>query len=476
MTRKAKIIATIGPESNSREAIRALVDAGMEIARLNFSHGNLEEHAMVIQTIRSLEHEINRPITILQDLRGPKIRTGVIPDGKTIELQTNDSVVLTTHLENVTPGMIFVDFPAFSENLERGHRILLDDGRIELQVHHVSQNEINAAIIIGGTLGSRKGINLPDVELTVPALTEKDHVDLRFGLEQGVDAVALSFVQRAGDIDQLRDLIIQYDPEKSRIPVIAKLETPAAIENLDQILLASDGVMVARGDLGVEVSPERVPSIQKMIIRKAFQTNRYVITATQMLESMIHNFRPTRAEASDVANAVFDGSDALMLSGETAIGAYPTESVETMARIILDAEHHAREWGYHSMKGTEASIDDAQATTNAAWTLAQERKVAAIAVFTFSGRSAFLMSKTRPDTPILAFTPQDETYHRLPLIWGVIPHLVPIVSSVEGMIESVQKACLETDFVNSGDQVVLLASFPVGAMNPPNFTMLHTLE
>lgn len=476
MTRKAKIIATIGPASNSREAIRALVDAGMEIARLNFSHGTKEEHAIVIKTIRSLEDEMNRPITILQDLRGPKFRTGVIPDGKTIDLQTNDSLILTTKPEDANQSRIFVDFPTFPENVERGHRILLDDGRIELRVKNVSQDNVEADIIIGGTLGSRKGINLPDVELTVPALTEKDHVDLEFGLDQGVDVLALSFVQRADDIDQLRDLVVRYDAGKSRIPIIAKLETPTAIENLDQILLVSDGVMVARGDLGVEVSPERVPSIQKSIIRKSFQTHCYVITATQMLESMVHNSRPTRAEASDVANAVFDGSDALMLSGETAIGKYPTKSVETMARIILDAECHAREWGYHSAESTDVHIDDALAATRAAWTLARDRSVAAIAVFTFSGRSAFLISKTRPETPILALTPQHETYRRLPLMWGVIPHLVPLVSSVEGMIESVQKACLNTDFVNSGDQVVLLASFPVGAMNPPNFTMLHTLE
>jgi pyruvate kinase len=476
MTRKAKIIATIGPASSSREAIRALVDAGMEIARLNFSHGTQEDHASVIKTIRSLEDELNRPITILQDLRGPKIRTGVLPDGKTIDLQTNDTLILSTKLEDANPQRIFVDFPGFPENVERGHRILLDDGRIELRVKKVSKDDVEVDIVIGGTLGSRKGINLPDVELTVPALTEKDHLDLEFGLEQGIDVIALSFVQRADDINQLRDLIIRYDPEKSRVPIIAKLETPTAIENLDQILLASDGVMVARGDLGVEVSPERVPSIQKSIIHKTFQTQRFVITATQMLESMVRNQRPTRAEASDVANAVFDGSDALMLSGETAIGKYPTKSVETMARIILDAECHAREWGYKSVKGTEVLIDDALAATHAACTLANDRKVAAIAVFTFSGRSAFLISKTRPDTPILAFTPQHETYRRLPLMWGVIPYLVPVVSSVERMIESVQKACLNTDFVNSGDQVVLLASFPVGAMNPPNFTMLHTLK
>ena len=283
MTRKAKIIATIGPASSSREAIRALVDAGMEIARLNFSHGTQEDHAIVIKTIRSLEDELNRPITILQDLRGPKIRTGVLPDGKTIDLQTNDTLILSTKLEDANPQRIFVDFPGFPENVERGHRILLDDGRIELRVKKVSKDDVEVDIVIGGTLGSRKGINLPDVELTVPALTEKDHLDLEFGLEQGIDVIALSFVQRADDIDQLRDLIIRYDPEKSRVPIIAKLETPTAIENLDQILLASDGVMVARGDLGVEVSPERVPSIQKSIIHQTFQTQRFVSTATQML-------------------------------------------------------------------------------------------------------------------------------------------------------------------------------------------------
>jgi pyruvate kinase len=331
-------------------------------------------------------------------------------------------------------------------------------------------------VIVGGPLGSNKGINLPGVNLSSPALTPKDRIDLAFGLEQGVDAVAMSYVRMADDLIDLRNAIVAYDPDFRSLPIIAKLERPGAVERLDAILDVCDGVMVARGDLGVEVSPERVPSLQKHIIQRANIEMKTVITATQMLETMINHPHPTRAEASDVANAVFDGSDALMLSGETAIGKYPTKSVETMNRIILDAEKHSPKWGYRLKDEIVTTTDDAVATTHAARSLAHDRNVTAIAVFTRSGRTARLMSKARPRVPIIAFTPEQTTYHLMALLWGVIPNLIPMAHSVEEMIERVREACLASGIVRPSQQVVMVASLPIGAMGPPNFTLLHTIE
>jgi len=348
----------------------------------------------------------------------------------------------------------------------------MDDGRIELRVQQITGKEVITEIVNGGLLGNRKGINLPGVRLSAPSLTEKDLDDLRFGLEHGVDAVALSFVRSGKDMQQLLEKIDNLKPDGPRPLIIAKLERPEAVDHLDEILDASDGVMVARGDLGVEVSPERVPSLQKLIIHQARSRQRFVITATQMLESMIENPRPTRAEASDVANAVFDGSDALMLSGETSIGKYPVAAVETMVRIILDAEAHAVEWGLVVSNVNQITADDAVATTHAARALAQDRGVAAVAVFTRSGRTARLMANARPRVPILAFTPEAETHAQLALSWGTIPYLIPKANSVEEMIEHVRIACQKSDQVRGGEQVVMVASLPVGEMGLPNFVLL----
>jgi pyruvate kinase len=367
-----------------------------------------------------------------------------------------------------------VDYVDLAGDIAPGDRILIDDGSIELQVRSISETEVETEIIVGGHLGSNKGINLPGVDLSTPALSGKDYEDLEIGLELGVDAIAMSFVRRAEDVALLQKEI--QSRHEGHIPVIAKLERPEAVERLNEILQVCDGVMVARGDLGVEVSPEKVPSLQKHIIQHANANLKTVITATQMLESMIQNPRPTRAEASDVANAVFDGSDALMLSGETAIGQYPILAVNTMSRIILDAEEHMTEWGYRPAEGTATTEDDAVATTHAAHALAHDREVAAIVVFTRSGRTARLMSKARPRVRILAFTPEETTYRKLALYWGVAPFLVPKANSVEEMLGRVREACLVSDVLHLGDQVVLVASLPVGAMGPPNFTLLHTLE
>jgi pyruvate kinase len=476
MTRKAKIIATLGPATSSHKAIRDLVEAGMDVARLNFSHGDHEEHANQIDLLRKVADETGKPLAILQDLRGPKLRTGKLggPE-EAFLLESGDRLALSTEPVPGTKERVHIDYPALTKDVKPGDRILIDDGAMEVQVEEVDEKTVHTLVMVGGRLQSNKGINLPGVHLSAPAITPKDKSDLAFGLERGVDAVAMSFVRRPEDLQELRAIIVDLAPDQ-HIPIIAKLERPEALEHLDEILEVCDGVMVARGDLGVEVSPERVPSIQKKIIQHANARFRTVITATQMLESMMTNPRPTRAEASDVANAVFDGSDVLMLSGETAVGSYPIDAVRTMSRIILDAEEHTAEWGYVLREESLVTDDDAVATAHAACMLASDRDVAAIAVFTRSGRTAKLVSNVRPAAPILAFTPELKTYRCMSMYWGVIPLLVPMSHSVEEMIEHVREACLASDMVQVGDQVVMVASLPVGEMGPPNFTLLHKIE
>jgi pyruvate kinase len=472
--RRAKIIATIGPASSSKEQILALVEAGMDVARLNFSHGEHADHAAVIEHLRSVSLETDHAITILQDLRGPKLRTGRIPGDGSIQLITGEKLTLTTEPTEGTTERVYVNYATLPDDVKPGDRILLDDGTMELEVLETGDHEVTTEIVLGGELRSHKGINLPGVALSARCFTEKDRYDLAFGLKHDVDAIAMSFVRRPEDLDTLSAAIKELASEGQNPPIIAKLERPEAIEHLEGILDACAGVMVARGDLGVELSAERVPSLQKHIIQRANAESRIVITATQMLDSMITHPRPTRAEASDVANAVFDGSDALMLSGETAIGAYPIQSISTMARIISDAEQHAVEWGQKRVD-LQYTDDDAVATTYAARGLAHDRSVAAIAVFTRSGRTAQLMSKARPAVPILALTPEPETYQRMALFWGVDPYLGPKANSVEEMLERVRAVCLRSTLVQQGDQVVVVASLPVGAMGPPNFTLLTTV-
>jgi pyruvate kinase len=357
-----------------------------------------------------------------------------------------------------------------------GGRILLDDGNLELTVKSIQDQSIQAEVILGGTLKPHKGVNLPGANLNLQAFTKKDKADLAFGLELGVDAIALSFVRSAKDVGRLRQAIANLDPDCCDTPIIAKLERPEALDNLHEIIHAADGVMVARGDLGVEMSPEMVPIAQKEIIQTANRHAKIVITATQMLESMMYNPRPTRAEASDVANAIFDGSDAVMLSGETAVGAYPLKSVEMMASIICQAEVHMREWG-HAKVQTSKDIphDNALFITRAAYEMGQDKDVAAIAVFTQSGRTARLMSKARPGVPILAFTPGERTYPRLSLLWGVAPHLVPHSNTVEEMLAHVEAAMISEASIRPGQEVVLVAGFPIGERGPANFALLHTI-
>lgn len=480
ITRKAKIVATIGPSSSDEAVLRTLIEAGLDVARLNFSHGTHEDHAAVIARIRKLSKELGKPVSILQDLQGPKLRVGNLPpDG--VPLMAGQNIVLTSAEQmdgsvGASNGKLVIpmDVPDLVNSLSPGNRILMDDGHMELQVTAVRPDAVEARVVLGGVLKSHKGVNMPGANIKIPGFTEKDREDLKFGLQQGVDYVAISFVHTAEDVETVREAIKAIAPDKSHTPIIAKLERPEAIDNLDEILDAAYGVMVARGDLGVETSPSAVPIIQKKIIEEANLKTRLVITATQMLDSMIHNPRPTRAEASDVANAVFDGTDAVMLSGETASGDYPVESVTTMNAIVLEAEAHFDEWG-HCATGEDVTEDDALSLTRAARELAHDRNVSYIAVFTQTGRTAELMSKARPEAPILAFTPELRTLQRLNLLWGVMPFLVPYAYTVETMISIVEEGMRQITSLQQGQQVVIITGFPVGAWRPANIMLLHTI-
>lgn len=471
MNRKAKIVATMGPASQDATILEKLLLAGMDVARLNFSHGTQESHAARILALRAVAARLDRPLAILQDLQGPKIRVGELTEPLSIK------VGLQVHLypENTdkpTGMSIPVEFPQLFGAVKPDDHILLDDGRLVLTVKSVGRKLVTTEVTTGGALSSHKGINLPGVSLDIPAFTEKDKEDLAFGLSLGVDIVAMSFVQTGLDVKTVRELV-KKGGENSPL-FIAKLERPKALDNLEEILDAVDGVMVARGDLGVEMAPEDVPNAQKRIIQSANRKGKLVITATQMLESMIHNPLPTRAEASDVANAIYDGTDAVMLSSETAIGEYPVESVELMNRIVHQAEEKYDQWGHGQTLDTNGH-DDATAIARAARELAQDRDVAAIAVFTRSGRTAILMSKVRPCVPVLAFTPVEETYRRLALVWGVTPYRVPWADTMEEMIGHVETALRESGLVRPGGQVVVVTGFPVRDFRLPNMALLHTV-
>ena len=422
--RRAKIVCTIGPASNSEEMIRELMLAGMDVARLNFSHGEHSAHAEVIHRLRKVASELNRTICILQDLQGPKIRTGRLKDRAPIMLETGKLVTITSDDELGTSDRISTTYQALAQDVKAGEHILLSDGRIELVVTEIVGGNVVCRVLNGGALGEHQGINLPGTTVSIPSLTEKDEADLAFGLEQKVDVVAISFVRTAEDVMRARRAIAQRG---SRVPLVAKLEKPQAIDNLEAILQVADGVMVARGDLGVEVAPEKVPLIQKHIIRRALDYRRPVITATQMLESMIENPRPTRAEASDVANAVFDGTDAVMLSGETAVGKYPRETVAMMSRIVVEAEKDKslRLVPEHEL-GERLTIPETicEAMAHAA----EDLDMKAIVVFTDSGATARMLSKYRPAVSIYAFTPNEAVCHRMNLLWGVTP--VPCAKSL----------------------------------------------
>ncbi|HKW75993.1 MAG TPA: pyruvate kinase, partial [Terriglobales bacterium] len=451
--RRAKVVCTLGPASSSEAMLRDLVRAGMDVARLNFSHSTHEEHARVIERLRKVAEKEGRPVCILQDLQGPKIRTGRLKYRTPVVLKKGSHVVITPRDVPGTASMISTTFKTLSEEVQPGSRILLSDGLIELVVLEQRNGDVECEVVNGGMLGEHKGINLPGAAVHVPSLTEKDEKDLAFGLKHGVNIVAVSFVRTADDVRAVKRLV---QAAKSDTWVIAKLEKPQAVEEraLEEILDVSDGVMVARGDLGVEAPPERVPVMQKMIIRRAADWRKPVITATQMLESMIENPRPTRAEASDVANAIFDGTDAVMLSAETASGKYPREAVAMMARIIVEAESSLevvpRRRQHHLLSISETICESVAHA-------AQDLDMKAIAVYTESGATARLISKYRPQAPIFAFAASPPVCERLNLLWGVQPVGCEMGINSEEMAANAERTLLARHAVQSGDILAIVA-------------------
>jgi pyruvate kinase len=467
--RHSKIVCTIGPASRDPRILKKLLQAGMDVARLNFSHGSHSEHLACVQTLRSTAQKLRKTIAILADLQGPKIRTGALAGGMPVQLRSGQRFTITTARVLGDSTRVSTTFLPLPKEVHRGNRILLSDGLIELCVENVRGREVSCRVVNGGALGEHKGINLPGIKLRVPALTPKDRADLKFALAHGVDYVAVSFVRRPEDVLLAKSLIRRA---RKDTPVIAKLEKPEAIENLEEILRVSDGVMVARGDLGVEMSPERVPVVQKTIIARAREFRRPVITATQMLESMTENPRPTRAEASDVANAIFDGSDAVMLSAETASGKYPVEAASMMARIICEAEESMADF---ARPAPQEKLKVAETVAELVCHASRELHMRWIVVFTHSGFTARLISRYRPLVPIAAFSPEAETRRRMALIWGVAPLAIPDLRKVDQLAEISQKRLLEEKLVRKGDVIAIVAGTPMGVRGTTNFMKFHVI-
>src|SRR5215471_5233125 len=467
--RHSKIVCTIGPASRDPRILKKLLHAGMDVARLNFSHGRHAEHLATMQTLRTTAQKLGKTITILADLQGPKIRTGALAGGVPVLLRAGQEFTITTARILGDSTRVNTTFLPLPREVHRGDRVLLSDGLIELRVEKISGQQVICRVINGGALGEHKGINLPGVKLRVPALTAKDKADLKFALAHAVDYIAVSFVRRPEDVLLAKSLIRRAHKDT---PVIAKLEKPEAIENLEEILRVSDGVMVARGDLGVEMSPERVPVVQKEIIARAREFRRPVITATQMLESMTQNPRPTRAEASDVANAIFDGSDAVMLSAETASGKYPVESVQMMARIICEAEESITEF---ARPATQEQLKVAETVAELVCHASRELHMRWIVVFTHSGFTARLISRYRPLVPIVAFSPEAETRRRLALVWGVAPLEISDLRKVDQLAEISEKRLLEEKLVRRGDVIAVVAGTPMGIRGTTNFMKFHVV-
>ncbi len=467
-SRKTKIIATLGPASSSDAMIERLIQAGVDLFRLNFSHGSNEAKSEAIALIRRLSQEQGRQIAILADLQGPKIRTGRMQNGA-LPLVKGDLLDITTEDLLGRPGLISTIYRALPRDVKPGSRILMDDGLIELKVLSVTGGIVHCTVVEGGILKDLKGINLPGVDVSSPSLTDKDRVDLEFCLRMGVDFIALSFVRKSEDVDDLKRIIAERG---LNIPVVAKIEKPEALRNFKAILNSADAVMVARGDLGVEIAAEKVPLIQKKIIRACNAAGKPVITATQMLESMISHPRPTRAETSDVANAILDGTDAVMLSGETASGQFPVEAVRTMVKIALDVERI--ELRGRELRRDNRSSSIAEAVAEAACQAASSLRARAAIAFTQSGSSARLISKFRPQLPIIAFTPFPEIQRRLALSWGVQTFPVGSVKGTDQQIAAVEKTLLGAGF-HEGDVVVITMGVPVEARGSTNLIKVHKL-
>ena len=472
---RTKIIATLGPACDSPEMIRLLIRSGVDVFRLNFSHGTHTMHADYIRRIREAAGELDAPVAVMMDLQGPKIRTGPLADGEPVTLVPGQVFTITIRDVPGDSACVGTTWPDLPKDVKTGDRILVSDGLIELRVDSTDTADVQCTVVTGGTLSQRQGINLPGTALSAPALTEKDITDLEFGLRQGVDFVALSFVRSAADIRKARTVAAALGLNP---PVIAKIERPEALEHFPEILREADGIMVARGDLGVEISPEKVPLVQKQLIAAANRAGKPVITATQMLDSMIRNPRPTRAEASDVANAIVDGTDAVMLSGETATGRYPLESVRMLARIAPIVETGVQRGDRIRLPGWD--IPDAGersgAIADAACRLAEHGFVSAIVVFTRSGFTARLIARRRPSTRIYALTPHPAVCRQMALVWGISPILTDSVDRIEQLEERVFAAAHKLGFAAPGDSVLLIGGHPLPDGEPTNLMKILTVE
>ncbi|MBI5641071.1 MAG: pyruvate kinase [Nitrospirae bacterium] len=466
MNRRAKIICTVGPSSSDQKILFSLIRNGMDVARLNFSHGSHDSHKKVIRTIREGSARYKRPVAILQDLQGIKIRVGLIRGGAA-ELKKGSEVLIFPGEGTGDEKSLYVSYPLLLRDARKGDRILLDDGLMQLHITEKSARSLRTKVIEGGIIRDKKGVNLPGMKLSHGSFTEKDRLDLDFGLQKKVDYVAISFVRTAEDIRQIKD----WMKKRGRfIPVIAKIEKPEALLNIDEILDESSGIMIARGDLGVEVSPEEVPLIQKGLITKANQKGKIVITATQMLESMKEHLRPTRAEATDVANAVMDGTDALMLSAETASGAFPFEAYSMMDRIIRVTEL--------TQKVSSAYIRGdsyADALADAACQAAEDVCAKVLVAHTQSGFTARLLSKFRPRIPIIAFTPDRAVISRLSIYWGVTPKYIRPLEGIELMLKEIEKTLIAEKIVKKNDRIVTIAGSPLPTKGKTNFMKLHEI-
>ncbi len=467
--RRTKLICTLGPSCDSVEALKALIDAGMDVARFNFSHGTHAEHGERLARLRQASAEAKKPVAVLQDLCGPKIRTGSFD--APFDLKTGAEITLVEG-ESTTkgqPDLIPITYEGLSADVRMGDRIMFDDGRIVLQVTAIEPDKVICKVTQGGGMRSKVGVYLPTRTLRISALTEKDKVDLGFGLSQGVDYVALSFVRRAEDLRLVREICQEWGKPT---PIIAKIETPDAVENLESIVAASDGVMVARGDLGVEFPPERVPVIQRQILLVARRVRRPVIVATEMLQSMTKASRPTRAEASDVANAVFSGTDALMLSGETANGDHPTLAAGMMSAIAMEAERSP--FFEHQPYATRAT-SVAEAIARGAVNTSREIGAKFLVAFTESGSSATNVSLARPPVPIVAFSPNPQTRRRMALLWGVIPRELPALSDTDALVDWVSGDLMANGLASPGERVVIVFGAPLGVSGSTNSIRVHVI-
>ena len=471
MMKKTKVVCTMGPNTNDRELLKKLIENGMDVARFNFSHGDHEEQKSRMDLLKELRQELNTNTAILLDTKGPEIRTGVLKGGKRIMLKAGEQFTLTTEEIEGDESKVSITYEGLVQDVDAGRVILIDDGLIELKVVGKSEKEIFCEVINGGELGERKGVNVPNVAVRLPAITEKDKDDIRFGVEQGIDFIAASFVRNAECVLEIKAYLKELGAPY--VPIIAKVENAEGIKNIDEIIRAADGVMVARGDLGVEIPAEEVPYLQKMIIQKCNMNFKTVITATQMLDSMMENPRPTRAEITDVANAIYDGTSAIMLSGETAAGKYPVEAVQTMDAIALRTEadiNYAKRM--RNLPGS-SRLSIAAATAHAACTTAMDIGADAILTVSQSGATARLVSRFRPGTTVVACLLSERVQRQMALYWGVVPLLMPYAQNTDQLIEFAIQAAEKAELVKQGDLVVITAGVPVGVSGTTNMIKVH---